>query len=158
MGVPMRGCKSPDTGRSKRALRRHCRRPADNDRPEIFNTDQGSQFTSVDFTGLLLDNAIAISMDGRGAWRDNVFVGASPAPLPFASRRQLGSYLGLTPSAHDSGSMTRCQGISKAGNNWARRILIEVAWLWQNISRRARSRIGTSRRRPANQVGSGASC
>ena len=43
-------------------------------RPEIFNTDQGSQFTSVDFTSLLLDNAIAISMDGRGAWRDNVFV------------------------------------------------------------------------------------
>jgi putative transposase len=43
-------------------------------RPEIFNTDQGSQFTSQDFTGLLIDNAIAISMDGRGAWRDNVFV------------------------------------------------------------------------------------
>jgi transposase len=50
---------------------------------------------------------------------------------PFASRRQLGSYLGLTPSAYDSGSVTRCQGISKAGNSWARRILIEVAWLWQ---------------------------
>ena len=43
-------------------------------RPEIFNTDQGSQFTSAAFTGLLLDNGIAISMDGRGAWRDNVFV------------------------------------------------------------------------------------
>lgn len=43
-------------------------------RPEIFNTDQGSQFTSTAFTGLLLDNAIAISMDGRGSWRDNVFV------------------------------------------------------------------------------------
>jgi putative transposase len=43
-------------------------------RPEIFNTDQGSQFTSAAFTGLLLDNAIAVSMDGRGAWRDNVFV------------------------------------------------------------------------------------
>jgi putative transposase len=43
-------------------------------KPEIFNTDQGSQFTSAEFTGLLLDNAIAISMDGRGAWRDNVFV------------------------------------------------------------------------------------
>jgi len=43
-------------------------------KPEIFNTDQGSQFTSADFTGLLLENAIAISMDGRGAWRDNVFV------------------------------------------------------------------------------------
>ena len=43
-------------------------------RPEIFNTDQGSQFTSTEFTGLLLDNAIAISMDGKGSWRDNVFV------------------------------------------------------------------------------------
>ena len=43
-------------------------------RPEIFNTDQGSQFTSGDFTGLLLKNKIAISMDGKAAWRDNVFV------------------------------------------------------------------------------------
>ena len=42
--------------------------------PEIFNSDQGSQFTSMAFTGLLRDNGIAISMDGRGAWRDNVFV------------------------------------------------------------------------------------
>jgi transposase len=49
----------------------------------------------------------------------------------FANRRQLGSYLGLTPSAYDSGSTTRCQGISKAGNSWARRILIELAWLWR---------------------------
>jgi putative transposase len=43
-------------------------------RPDIFNPDQGSQFTGVAFTGLLADNGIAISMDGRGAWRDNVFV------------------------------------------------------------------------------------
>lgn len=43
-------------------------------KPEIFNTDQGSQFTSAEFTGVLLDNAIAISMDGKGSWRDNVFV------------------------------------------------------------------------------------
>jgi putative transposase len=43
-------------------------------KPKIFNTDQGSQFTSTDFTGLLRENKIAISMDGRGAWRDNVFV------------------------------------------------------------------------------------
>jgi len=43
-------------------------------KPEIFNTDQGSQFTSVAFTGLLQAQEIAISMDGRGAWRDNVFV------------------------------------------------------------------------------------
>ena len=43
-------------------------------KPEIMNTDQGSQFTSQAFTGLLKDNDIQISMDGKGAWRDNVFV------------------------------------------------------------------------------------
>jgi putative transposase len=43
-------------------------------RPEIFNTDQGSQFTSKGFTDVLVKNGIAISMDGRGSWRDNVFV------------------------------------------------------------------------------------
>ena len=43
-------------------------------KPDIFNTDQGSQFTGSAFTGLLADNGIAISMDGKGAWRDNVFV------------------------------------------------------------------------------------
>jgi putative transposase len=42
--------------------------------PEIFNTDQGCQFTSLEFTGLLKDQGIQISMDGRGCWRDNVFV------------------------------------------------------------------------------------
>lgn len=42
--------------------------------PTICNTDQGSQFTSAAFTGLLLDHGIRISMDGRGCWRDNVFV------------------------------------------------------------------------------------
>jgi putative transposase len=42
--------------------------------PEIFNTDQGSQFTSDSFTEVLIDNGIAISMDGKGAWRDNVFL------------------------------------------------------------------------------------
>jgi putative transposase len=43
-------------------------------KPEIFNTDQGSQFTSAEFTGMLLKSGIAISMDGKGSWRDNVFV------------------------------------------------------------------------------------
>jgi putative transposase len=43
-------------------------------RPEVFNTDQGSQFTSHAFTGVLLKAGIAISMDGKGSWRDNVFV------------------------------------------------------------------------------------
>ena len=43
-------------------------------KPDIFNTDQGSQFTSIDFTTLLKKAEIAISMDGKGSWRDNVFV------------------------------------------------------------------------------------
>lgn len=42
--------------------------------PEIFNTDQGSQFTSNEFTGILEKNGIKISMDGRGRWLDNVFI------------------------------------------------------------------------------------
>ena len=43
-------------------------------KPEIFNTDQGSQFTGAAFTSVLASNGITISMDGKGAWRDNVFV------------------------------------------------------------------------------------
>ena len=49
------------------ALARH-------EQPSIFNTDQGSQFSSEAFTGVLIGREIAISMDGKGAWRDNVFV------------------------------------------------------------------------------------
>jgi len=43
-------------------------------KPKIFNTDQGSQFTSDRFTSILLDAGVKVSMDGRGAWRDNVFI------------------------------------------------------------------------------------
>jgi len=45
-----------------------------NDKPEIFNTDQGSQFTSYAFVEKLEKNGIKVSMDGKGRWRDNVFV------------------------------------------------------------------------------------
>jgi putative transposase len=47
---------------------------AQHGKPDIFNTDQGSQFTGMVFTSVLIKNGIAISMDGKGAWRDNVFV------------------------------------------------------------------------------------
>jgi putative transposase len=43
-------------------------------KPEIFNTDQGSQFTSFDFTGILKNAEITISMDGRGRCMDNIFI------------------------------------------------------------------------------------
>ena len=45
-----------------------------NGAPKIFNTDQGSQFTREDFTGVLKSNDIAINMDGKRRWVDNVFV------------------------------------------------------------------------------------
>ena len=43
-------------------------------KPDIFNTDQGAQFTSKEFTGVLSNNDVAISMDGRGRCQDNIFV------------------------------------------------------------------------------------
>jgi putative transposase len=43
-------------------------------KPEIFNTDQGSQFTSPRFSGVLREAGVRISMDGRGRWMDNVFI------------------------------------------------------------------------------------
>jgi putative transposase len=42
--------------------------------PDIFNTDQGTQFTSLEFTGLLKEHGVRISMDGRGRWIDNIFI------------------------------------------------------------------------------------
>jgi transposase len=48
----------------------------------------------------------------------------------FANRRQVASYIGITPSAYDSGGGHRSQGISKAGNRLARVAMVEAAWLW----------------------------
>jgi putative transposase len=60
-----------DTGFCIEALREAMARHG---RPEILNTDQGSQFTSLDFTGVLEDAGVAISMDGRGRCMDNIFI------------------------------------------------------------------------------------
>ena len=72
--------------------------------PEIFNTDQGSQFTSDDFTDALLSRGIRISMDGAGRWIDNVFVERLWRSVKYEevylkayvsiseARRELGSY------------------------------------------------------------------
>ncbi|MBU2489602.1 MAG: IS3 family transposase [Proteobacteria bacterium] len=53
--------------------------------PEIFNTDQGSQFTSQDFTGALKDAGVRISMDGKGRWMDNVMIGRLWRSLKYES-------------------------------------------------------------------------
>ena len=76
-------------------------------RPEIFNTDQGSQFTSADFTGVLLREGIAISMDGKGRFMDNIFIERLWRSLKyeevfiksyataFEARSGIGSYIAL---------------------------------------------------------------
>ncbi len=75
--------------------------------PEIFNTDQGSQFTSDIFTGVLIDHGIRISMDGKGRWMDNVFIERLWRSVKYEevylkayasiaeARRELGAYFDL---------------------------------------------------------------
>ena len=87
--------------------------------PEIFNTDQGSQFTSADVTGLLMKNAVAISMDGRGAWRDNVFVERLWRSVKYQevylraydsvgeARASIGQYLASTTASARTRALTR---------------------------------------------------
>ncbi len=90
-------------------------------RPEIFNTDQGSQFTSIEFTKVLKDAEVAISMDGKGAWRDYVFVErlwrtvkyeevylrayASVSEARASIARYLGFYNGTRPHSSLGGRM-----------------------------------------------------
>lgn len=76
-------------------------------RPEIVNTDQGSQFTAAVFTEAVLDRSIRLSMDGKGSWRDNVFVERVWRSLKYEevylkayesvshARRSIGQYIDL---------------------------------------------------------------
>jgi transposase len=71
----------------------------------------------------------------------------------FNNRRQVGSYLGLTGTPYDSGASRREQGISKAGNKRARKIAVELAWLWlrhqpdSELSQWFRKRVGDAKGR-----------
>jgi putative transposase len=88
-------------------------------RPEIFNTDQGSQFTSGAFTDVLVEHGIAISMDGKGAWRDNVFVERIWRSVKYEevylraydtvseARASIGRYLGFYNSKRPHSSLDR---------------------------------------------------
>jgi transposase len=72
---------------------------------------------------------------------------------PFSNRHQIASYVGLTPSHFQSGSMSRDQGISKAGNPKARTTMVELAWMWlrhqpgSSLSAWFRERVGALRGR-----------
>ena len=88
-------------------------------KPSIFNTDQGSQFTSMAFTGVLKAAGISISMDGRGAWRDNVFVERLWRTIKYEevylrayasvseARASLGRYLAFYNSGRPHSSLDR---------------------------------------------------
>ena len=89
-------------------------------RPEIFNTDQGSQFTSDAFTEVLINNGIAISMDGKGAWRDNVFLERFWRTVKYEevylkaydsvaqARSSIGCYMKFYNSGRPHSSLDRC--------------------------------------------------
>ena len=88
-----------------------------NEKPEIFNTDQGAQFTSVAFTGRLKEEGIRISMDGKGRWCDNVFVERLWRSLKYEhvylhayasvaeARSQIGGYLEFFNAARPHSSL-----------------------------------------------------
>jgi putative transposase len=88
--------------------------------PEIFNTDQGSQFTSDDFIGVLKRHEIRISMDGKGRWVDNVFVERLWRSVKYeevymkayesiaAARTSLGRYLAFYNAERRHQSLDRC--------------------------------------------------
>ncbi len=98
-------------------------------KPDICNTDQGSQFTSADFTGVLLKAGIAISMDGKGSWRDNVFVERLWRSIKYEevylkaydtvseARASIGSYFGFYNSRRPHSSLDR-QTPDQAYFNW----------------------------------------
>ncbi len=67
--------------------------------PAVFNTDQGAQFTDADFTGKLKDHGIAISMDGKGRWIDNVFVERLWRSVKY-EEVYLKAYASLTEARH----------------------------------------------------------
>jgi putative transposase len=88
-------------------------------KPEIFNTDQGSQFTSEAFTSLLLRHEVEISMDGKGAWRDNIFVERLWRSVKYeevyiraydtvaAARSSIGAYLAFYNSKRPHSALDR---------------------------------------------------
>jgi len=92
---------------------------AQHGKPDIFNTDQGSQFTSQAFTQILKDAKIAISMDGKGAWRDNVFVERLWRTIKYEevylhayqnvpeARAAIGKYLGFYNTKRPHSSLDR---------------------------------------------------
>jgi Transposase IS116/IS110/IS902 family len=93
-----------------------------------------------------------VKLKGIGAEFATVLVG-EVFFRPFANRQQLASYVGLTPSPFQSGSMSRDQGISKAGNPKARTTMVELAWMWlrhqpgSSLSAWFRERVGTRKGR-----------
>jgi hypothetical protein len=115
---------------------------------ESFNTDQGSQFSSVAFTGLLQEHKIAISMDGRGAWRDNVFVacdGEADAGGPPLAQQELQLVWPADTGNHGDQWMLLGKSPTNGfvGNGRLIKRLFETTktanWTWHDLRRTART-------------------
>ena len=92
-------------------------------KPEIFNTDQGSQFTSADFTGVLIEADVRISMDGRGRWMDNVFIERVSRSLKYED-----VYLKATPTVATRKPASAIGSFSTTSNAFIKRLAIARRW------------------------------
>ena len=105
-------------------------------KPEIFNTDQGSQFTSAAFTEALAKAGVAISMDGRGRWMDNVFIERLWRSLKYEDVYLKGTptaekpYVGLQSgsSSTTSGARTRRSPTERRWRSGAKRSPATGLW------------------------------
>ena len=106
------------------------------DRPEIFNTDQGSQFTSDDFTDTLKRHEIAISMDGRGRCIDNIFVERLWRSLKY-EEVYLHAYATVAEAKAGIGAWLRFYNDERQhqslGYRTPRQIYEEGLWIWGRV-------------------------
>src|SRR5437870_5526163 len=120
-------------------------------RPEIFNTDQGSQFTSDDFTGTLKDHGITISRDGKGRCMDNIFVERLWRSLKY-EEVYLNAYANVAEAKAGIGAWLDFYNEERQhqslGYHTPRQIYQEGLWIW------GRSALPTGCASPASRAGS----
>ena len=102
-------------------------------RPEIFNTDQGSQFSSADFTGALKDHGITISMDGKGRCIDNIFVERRWRSLKY-EEGYLHAYARVPEAKAGIGAWLDFYNVERQhqslGDRTPRQIYDQGLWIW----------------------------
>ena len=100
--------------------------------PEIFNTDQGSQFTSEEFSGALKSSDIKISMDGKGRWMDNVFIERLWRSLKY-EEVYLKAYATPSEARAGIGEWMRFYNLERTHQSLGRRTPESVYWNWPSV-------------------------